>query len=140
MSSDEISFAISFLEEDGNAASSSSSMSHGGLCRSSRARLAGAGSGEGELRSSSMSQTAPSSPARPLLLGSSVAEVESAGAGSTVVAVVAAAEAAGSASLVVPVRKGRSNASLSLETFWGPKPGRRSSCAALACAIFAKLL
>jgi hypothetical protein len=145
-SSDEIDTASSL---EGNAASSSSSISHGGL---SRARLVVVGSGEGELRSSSISQTA-SSPVRPapllpllLLLGRGSAGT----AGAEVVAdadvvtdaeVVAVADAAGavSASPAVPVRKGRSNASLSLATFFGPKPGRRSSCAASACAIFAKL-
>jgi hypothetical protein len=39
----------------------------------------------------------------------------------------------------VAVRNGLSNASLSLETFLGPKPGRRASCAVSARAIFAKL-
>ena len=46
---------------------------------------------------------------------------------------------AGARALVVAVRNGRSNASLSLETFLGPKPGRRASCAVSARAIFAKL-
>ena len=41
--------------------------------------------------------------------------------------------------LVAPVRNGRSKASLSLETFLGPNPGSRASCAVSACAIFAKL-
>ena len=40
---------------------------------------------------------------------------------------------------VVPVRNGRSNASLSLETFLGPNPGSCASCAASAWAILAKL-
>ena len=41
--------------------------------------------------------------------------------------------------LDVPLRNGRSNASLSRATFFGPKPGNRASCAASACAILAKL-
>jgi hypothetical protein len=41
--------------------------------------------------------------------------------------------------LVVPVRNGRSKASLSLETFFGPNPGRRASSVASAWAILAKL-
>ena len=49
------------------------------------------------------------------------------------------AEGAGASALVVPVRNGRSNASLSRETFLGPKPGSRAICAASACAILAKL-
>jgi hypothetical protein len=115
-SSDEIETTSSL---EGNAASSSTSISHGGL---SLARLAGAGSGEGELRSSSISQTVSSRAGT--TGGAGVAEV---------VAV------AGIASPAVPVRKGRSNASLSLATFFGPNPGRRASCSASACAIFAKL-
>ena len=101
---------------DGNAvASSSTSISHGGL---SLARLAaGVGSGEGELRSSSISQTVSSRAGAAGTTDAGIAEV---------VAVV------GIASPTVPVRKGRSNASFSLETFLGPKPGRRASCSASA--------
>ncbi len=115
-----------------------------------RARLAGAGSGEGELRSSLMSQTASSPvrplPAPPLLPLESAGTAGTAGAEAAAVAEVDAdaetawpSPGAGSASPAVPVRKGRSNASLRLATFFGPKPGRRASCAASACAIFAKL-
>ena len=109
---------------EGNAvASSSTSISHGGL---SLARLAAvAGSGEGELRSSSISQTVSSRAGAAGTTGAGIADV---------VAVVGIASPT-----VVPVRKGRSNASFSLETFLGPKPGRRASCSASACAIFAKL-
>lgn len=65
--------------------------------------------------------------------GGGFVEAEDAGAG-------AGADVDGAASaLVVPVRNGRSKASLSLETFFGPKPGSRASCSASACAIFAKL-
>ena len=58
-------------------------------------------------------------------------EAEGAGAGADADGAVSA--------LVVPVRNGRSKASLSLETFFGPKPGSRASCSVSACAIFAKL-
>jgi hypothetical protein len=130
------------------------SMSHCGL--SSRARLDGPapivsrasvssdkGGGEGELRSSSMSHGE-------LCAGCSVdigSELAGAGSGGFVEAEAEAEDAGAGAgadvdgaasALVVPVRNGRSKASLSLETFFGPKPGSRASCAASACAIFAK--
>jgi hypothetical protein len=126
------------------------SMSHCGL--SSRARLDGPapgvvsrasvssdkGGGEGELRSSSMSH-------RGLCAGRSVDVGSGAGSGDFVEAEGAAAGAGAGAdvdgaasALVVPVRNGRSKASLSLATFFGPKPGSRANCAASACAIFAK--
>jgi hypothetical protein len=125
-------------------------MSHCGL--SSRARLDGPapsvvsrvsvssdkGGGEGELRSSSMSHGGLCAGCEvdvgsglPGAGSGAFVEVEGAGAGADV-------DGAASA-LVVPVRNGRSKASLSLATFFGPKPGSRASCAASACAIFAKL-
>jgi hypothetical protein len=126
------------------------SISHCGL--SSRARLdgpapsvsraivssdkgGGEGGGEGELRSSSMSH-------RGLCVGCWVdvgselagagsgcfVEVEGAGAGAG-----ADVDGAPTALVVpVPVRNGRSNASLILATFFGPKPGSRAICAASA--------
>ena len=133
-----------------SASGAPSSMSHSGL--SSRARLDGPapsesrasvrsdkGGGEGELRSSSMSHGG-------LCAGCSVddgSELDGAGRGGFVEAEGASAgtgadvDGAGRA-LVVPVRNGRSKASLSLATFFGPKPGSRASCAESACAIFAK--
>ena len=129
-------------------------MSHCGL--SSRARLdgpapsvvsrasvssdKGGGEGEGELRSSSMSHGGLCAGCEvdvgtglPGAGSGAFVEVEGAGAGAGV-------DVDGAASaLVVPVRNGRSKASLSLATFFGPKPGSRASCAASACAIFAKL-
>ena len=94
---------------------------------------------------SSPARLLPSPPLLPLLLLGSTGT-----AGAEVVAVAeidADVDAAGpepepvvgSASPVVPVRKGLSNASFSLATFFGPKPGRRASCSVSACAIFAKL-
>ena len=106
----------------------------------SRARVSSVkGGGEGELRSSSMSHgglcAGRSVDVGPELAGAGsggfVVEVECAGAGTDV-------DGAASA-LVVPVRNGRSKASLSLATFFGPNPGSRASCSASACAIFAKL-
>ena len=125
------------------------SMSHCGL--SSRARLDGPapsvvsrasvssdrGGGEGELRSSSMSH-------KGLCAKWSVdvgSDMSGAGSGGFVEAggASAGANVDGAANaLVVPVRNGRSKASLSLATFFGPKPGSRAICAASACAIFAK--
>ena len=135
-------------------------MSHGGL--SSRVRLdgpaasgcsdegGGGGEGEGELRSRSMSHiergagcsadvgpglvvaSGWSGSVGPKAVGGSV------GAGGAIVGADVAGAVPASA-LVVPVRNGRSNASLSLETFFGPNPGSCASCAASACAILAKL-
>ena len=65
-------------------------------------------------------------------------EAEDADVGAANADVDADVEEAASA-LVVPVRNGRSKASLSLETFFGPNPGRRASSAASAWAILAKL-
>ena len=88
-------------------------MSHGGLCAGCEVDV---GSGLPDAGS-----------------GGFVVGAEDVGAG-------AGADVDGAASaLVVPVRNGRSKASLSLATFFGPKPGSRASCAASACAIFAKL-
>lgn len=93
-------------------------MSHGGLCAGwsvedvGSSELAGVGSGNFVEE-----------------------EAAAAGAGADVDVDVDGAASA----LVVPVRNGRSNASLSLATFFGPKPGSCASCAASACAIFAKL-
>lgn len=61
------------------------------------------------------------------------------GVGAGAAAAVDEAGAAGASALVAPVRNGRSKASLSLATFFGPNPGSCASCAASACAIFAKL-
>ena len=136
-------------------------MSHCGL--SSRARLddpapsvsraasdcsdkgGGESGGEGELRSSSMSHTGlcadvKSELARARAGSGGFVEAEGVGAGADA-GVDAGADVDGAASaLVVPVRNGRSKASLSLATFFGPKSRSRPSCAgASACAIFAKL-
>ncbi len=69
--------------------------------------------------------------------GGGLAGAEGAAAGAGAGASADVDGAAGA--LVVPVRNGCSKASLSLATFLGPKPGSRASCAASACAIFAKL-
>ena len=139
-------------------------MSHGGL--SSRVRLDGpvasgccpdgGGEGEGELRSRSMSHTergagcsadveSASTGACRRGCGSVEAEADvgadvGAGAGAGAAAAeVDEAGAVGASALVAPVRNGRSNASLSLATFFGPNPGSCASCAASAWAILAKL-
>jgi hypothetical protein len=151
---------LSAPKSDSSSSSASGaphSMSHCGL--SSRARLdgpapgvsrasvssdkgGGEGGGEGELRSSSMSHGGLCGGCSVDVVGSEFASAGSAGF------VEAEAEGAGAGAdvdvdgaaraLVVPVRNGRSKASLSLATFFGPKPGSRASCAASACAIFAK--
>jgi hypothetical protein len=98
----------------------------------------GEGGGEGELRSSSISHGGLCAASWVELVGADsggFVEAEGAGAG-------AGANVDGAASALVvpvPVRNGRSNASLILATFFGPKPGSRAICAASACAIFAKL-
>jgi hypothetical protein len=105
----------------------------------------GEGGGEGELRSSSMSHgglcTGFSVDVGSELAGvgsGDFVEAEDAGAGAGAGASAGADVDGAASALVGPVRNGRSKASLSLATFFGPKPGSRESCAASACAIFAK--